>query len=233
MSDANDPTWIQLWVERLEMDPAAWTAGHTLQLLLGRDAPTHVGRADLWELGVTDLVGEVAERFEEWMRTSNLFMNPSRDRGVILGDVAPVPGPASASIVTVERAAGESRAHALTLGHALGGRWKVRRGTVWTLLWPAERKDDVAALVERAAWARRRKSGLLINPESQDAKILVGAWACPVLPALTVPPVPVAPPVPAVPAVSAAPDGMPDDVADDVPDASDDDAEGGVDGGVA
>ena len=26
---------LQLWVERLELDPAAWTAGHTLQLLMG------------------------------------------------------------------------------------------------------------------------------------------------------------------------------------------------------
>lgn len=182
MSETTRPTWIQLWVERLEMDPAAWTAGHTLQLLLGGDAPVRVGRADLWEIAVEDGSPDVAERFETWMRASNLFLNPSRDRGVLLGDVAPVPGESSASVVTVDRGAGESRAHALTLGHALGGRWHVRRGTVWTLVWPVERVTDVPVLADRAAWARRRHSGLLVNPESQDARVLVGEWACPVLP---------------------------------------------------
>jgi hypothetical protein len=174
--------WIQLWVERQAVDPAASTAGHTLQLLLGRDAPVRVGRADLWELLVEGGAEDAATRFETWMRASNLFLNPNRDRGVVLEGVAPVPGPTAASVVTVERGLADSRAHALTLGHALGGKWRVRRGTVWTLLWPPERADDVAALADRAAWARRRSSGLLVNPESQDATVLVGTWACPALP---------------------------------------------------
>ena len=174
--------WIQLWVERQAVDPAASTAGHTLQLLLGRDAPVRVGRADLWELQADDAQADTAARFETWMRASNLFLNPNRDRGVVLEGVAPVPGPSAASVVTVERGLADSRAHALTLGHALGGRWRVRRGTVWTLLWPPERADEVVALADRAAWARRRSSGLLVNPESQDAVVLVGTWACPALP---------------------------------------------------
>jgi hypothetical protein len=174
--------WIQLWVERQAVDPAASTAGHTLQLLLGRDAPVKVGRADLWELQVDGGADDAATRFETWMRASNLFLNPNRDRGVVLEGVAPVPGPSAASVVTVERGLADSRAHALTLGHALGGKWRVRRGTVWTLLWPPERAGDVAALADRAAWARRRSSGLLVNPESQDAVVLVGSWSCPALP---------------------------------------------------
>ncbi|MEP7028863.1 MAG: hypothetical protein ABI960_09740 [Candidatus Eisenbacteria bacterium] len=176
------PAWIQLWVERRAVDPAASTAGHTLQLLLGRDAPVRVGRADLWELRADDAGAGARESFETWMRASNLFLNPNRDRGVLLEGVAPVPGASAAAVVTVERGGGDSRAHALTLGHALGGKWRVRRGTVWTLLWPEERVADVAALAERAAWARRRSSGLLVNPESQDAVVLVGRWACPALP---------------------------------------------------
>ncbi len=181
-------TWIQLWVERLAQDPAAWTATHTLQLLLGKDAPQRVGRADLWELRV-EPKGEaagadesVAERFETWMRGSNLFVNPSRDRGVVLGGVAPLPGPATALVAVVDRGGGGSRAHDITLAHALGGAWRARRGTVWTLAWPPEREADVAELADRAAWARRRSSGLLVNPESQDAVVLVGRWECPVLP---------------------------------------------------
>ena len=173
--------WIQLWVERQAMDPAASTASAALQLLLGRDAPVRVGRADLWELHCQG-EGDAAGRFETWLRGSNLFLNPNRDRGVVLGTVAPVPGPSVASVVTIERGATDSRAHALTLGHALGGAWRVRRGTVWTLAWPAERLDDVAALAEKAAWARRRSSGLLVNAESQDAVVLVGTWANPALP---------------------------------------------------
>jgi hypothetical protein len=192
MSESSRPTWIQLWVERLEMDPAAWTAGHTLQLLLGGDAPARVGRADLWELSVLGTTDDVSERFETWMRASNLFMNPSRDRGVLLGDVAPVPNEASALVVTVDRGSGESRAHALTLGHALGGKWHVRRGTVWTLVWPIERASDVPLLADRAAFARRRQSGLLVNPESQDARVLVGEWVCPVLPGAEDPVLPAA-----------------------------------------
>jgi hypothetical protein len=177
-------TWIQLWVERLALDPAAWTATHTLQLLLGKDAPQRVGRADLWELRVegADAADTLAERFETWMRGSNLFVHPSRDRGVVLGGVAPLPGPAVALVAVVDRGGGTSRAHAITLGHALGGTWRARRGTVWTLAWPPEREADVSELAERAAWARRRSSGLLVNPESQDAVVLVGTWECPVLP---------------------------------------------------
>ncbi len=174
--------WIQLWVERQAVDPAASTAGHTLQLLLGRDAPVRVGRADLWELEVSGADEDAAARFETWMRASNLFLNPNRDRGVLLEGVAPVPGSSVASVVTIERGSADSRAHALTLGHALGGSWRVRRGTVWTLIWPEDRAADVPALAERAAWARRRSSGLLVNPESQDAVVLVGTWACPALP---------------------------------------------------
>jgi hypothetical protein len=177
--------WIQLWVERQALDPAASTASAALQLLLGRDAPVRVGRADLWEL----LAGgdEAPARFETWLRGSNLFLNPNRDRGVVLGGVAPVPGPSVASVVTIERGAADSRAHALTLGHALGGTWRVRRGTVWTLAWPPERLADVPALADKAAWARRRSSGLLVNPESQDAVVLVGTWANPALPNAVLP----------------------------------------------
>jgi hypothetical protein len=174
--------WIQLWVERLAMDPAAGTAAHALQLLLGQDAPVRVGRADLWELQAVDGGDGAAARFEGWLRGSNLFLNPNRDRGVILDGVAPVPGPSAASVITIERGAADSRAHALTLGHALGGKWRVRRGTVWTLLWAPERAADVPALAEKAAWARRRSSGLLVNSESQDAAVLVGEWAIPALP---------------------------------------------------
>ena len=174
--------WIQLWVERQAMDPAASTALAALQLLLGRDAPVKVGRADLWELSATNAGADAGERFETWLRSSNLFLNPNRDRGVVLGGVAPVPGPSVASVVTIERGQPDSRAHALTLAHALGGTWRVRRGTVWTLLWPAERAADVAQLAEKAAWARRRSSGLLVNPESQDAQVLVGTWTNPALP---------------------------------------------------
>ena len=174
--------WIQLWVERQALDPAASTASAALQLLLGRDAPVRVGRADLWELLAEDGTADAAGRFETWLRGSNLFLNPNRDRGVVLGGVAPVPGPSVASVVTMERGAADSRAHALTLGHALGGNWRVRRGTVWTLAWPIERLDDVPVLAERAAWARRRSSGLLVNAESQDAVVLVGTWANPALP---------------------------------------------------
>jgi hypothetical protein len=173
---------MQLWVERLALDPAASTAAHALQLLLGRDAPARVGRADLWELTAEGAGDGASARFDAWVSGSNLFVNPNRDRGVLLDGVAPVPGPSVASVVTIERGAAESRAHALTLGHALGGRWRVRRGTVWTLAWPPERVDDVAKLAERAAWARRRSSGLLVNEQSQDAVVLVGTWACPALP---------------------------------------------------
>lgn len=174
--------WIQLWVERLAMDPAAATAAHALQLLLGQDAPVRVGRADLWELQAEDAGDGAAARFEGWLRGSNLFLNPNRDRGVLLDGIAPVPGPSAASVVTIERGAADSRAHALTLGHALGGRWRVRRGTVWTLLWAPERAADVPVLAETAAFARRRSSGLLVNAESQDAIVLVGEWANPALP---------------------------------------------------
>jgi len=181
---AQSPTWIQLWVERLASDPAAWTALHALQMLMGKDAPIKVGRADLWELRVEPKAGEhdVSDRFETWMRASNLFVNPSRDRGVVLGGVAPLPGPAVALVAVVDRGGAESRAHAITLGHALGGTWRARKGAVWTLGWPAEREADVVALADRAAFARRRSSGLLVNPESQDAVVLVQRWACPVLP---------------------------------------------------
>jgi hypothetical protein len=101
-----------------------------------------------------------------------------------------VPGPSVASVVTIERGTGESRAHALTLGHALGGQWRVRRGTVWTLAWAPERAADVAILADRAAFARRRSSGLLVNEESQDAVVLVGTWSCPALPGAENAPVP-------------------------------------------
>lgn len=176
------PAWIQLWVERLALDPAASTAAHAFQLLLGGDAPVRVGRADLWELRAQDAGDGAAARFEAWLSNSNLFVNPNRDRGVVLDGVAPLPGPSVASVVTIERGTGESRAHGITLGHALGGRWRVRRGTVWTLAWPPERTADVPILADRAAFARRRSSGLLVNEESQDAVVLVGRWACPALP---------------------------------------------------
>lgn len=174
--------WIQLWVERLAMDPAASTASHALQLLLGRDAPVRVGRADLWEIKADGAGDGASARFDGWLRGSNLFLNPNRDRGLLLDGEPPDPGASVASVVTIERGAGDSRAHALTLGHALGGHWRVRRGTVWTLVWAPERVADVPALAEKAAWARRRSSGLLVNEESQDAVVLVGAWACPALP---------------------------------------------------
>ncbi len=180
---------LQLWVERLELDPAAWTAGHTLQLLMGQDAPARVGRADLWEIESGDDAEDAAAgaerhaRFETWMRTSNLFMNPSRDRGKLLDDAAPESGPSIGHVVAVDRGASESRAHALTLGHALGGRWKVRRGTVWTLAWPVERGEDVPTLLETAAFAKRRHTGLLVQPQSQEARLFVHAWDRPALPA--------------------------------------------------
>ena len=181
---------LQLWVERLALDPAAWTAGHALQLLMGQDAPARVGRADLWEIedlgpSPADATGDADRhaRFETWMRSSNLFMNPSRDRGKLLAGSPPEMGAAIGHVVCVDRGAGESRAHALTLGHALGGRWKVRRGTVWTLAWPGERAESVPALLETAAFARRRHTGLLVQPESQEARLFVDAWDCPALPA--------------------------------------------------
>jgi hypothetical protein len=179
----SSPTWIQLWVERLTMDPAAWTAAHTLQLLLGRDAPQRVARADLWELSVEGAEAPIAPRFEAWSKGSNLFVNPSRDKGVLLDGAPPEDGPSVARVVAVDRGANESRAHAITLGHALGGRWRVRRGVVWTLAWPAERAAEVPALVDRAAWARRRRSGLLVNAEAQEARIVHQRWSNPILPA--------------------------------------------------
>jgi len=175
---------LQLWVDRLAMDPAAWTAGHTLQLLMGKDAPIKVGRADLWELESDALASpEGRAAFEAWMRTSNLFVNPSRDRGVVLDDAPPDFGPAIAHVTCVERGAAPSRAHALTLAHALGGTWVVRRGVVWTLAWPAEKAEFVPEFLETAAWARRRKTGLLVQPESQEARLYVHAWDQPALPA--------------------------------------------------
>jgi len=181
---------LQLWVERLSLDPAAWTAGHALQLLMGQDAPARVGRADLWEITADaaspdDAAAWTARRaaFETWMRSSNLFMNPSRDRGRLLDDMPPEFAPSIGHVVCVDRGAGESRAHALTLGHALGGRWKVRRGTVWTLAWAPEKAESVPALLETAAFARRRHTGLLVQPESQEARLFVDAWDRPALPA--------------------------------------------------
>jgi len=180
---------LQLWVERLELDPAAWTAGHTLQLLMSNDAPARVGRADLWEIEALDATDDAAEaaerrkRFEAWMRGSNLFMNPSRDRGKLLDGAPPEGGPTIGHVVAIDKGASESRAHALTLAHALGGRWRVRRGTVWSLSWPAERADQVPALLESAAFARRRHTGLLVQPESQEARLFVDAWDRPALPA--------------------------------------------------
>jgi hypothetical protein len=186
---------LQLWVERLTLDPAAWTAGHALQLLLGKDSPARVGRADLWELTADAEGADVARRFEEWMRASNLFMNPGRDRAQLLAGAPADAAEGTGHVVACERGATDSRAHAITVGHALGGRWSVRRGTVWSLAWPAERKDDVPALLERAAWARRRNSGLLVNAESQDARLFVATWDCPALPA----------PAPAKPAAAPTP----------------------------
>jgi hypothetical protein len=116
------------------------------------------------------------------MRGSNLFMNPGRDRAVMLEGGPADGGEAAGHVVTVDRGAAESRAHALTVGHALGGRWRVRRGTVWTLVWPPERAADVPELLERATWAKRRHSGLLVNPQSQDARLYAAAWDCPALP---------------------------------------------------
>lgn len=176
---------LQLWVERLALDPAAWTAGHALQLLLGKDAPARVGRADLWELevdgGTSDGDDPVAH-FDAWMRASNLFMNPGRDRALLLDGAPGDDGPSCGHVVSIERGLAWSRAHALTVGHALGGRWQVRRGTVWTLEWPAERADEITALLPQAAWAKRRQGGLLVNSESQDARLYVAAWDCPALP---------------------------------------------------
>ena len=178
---------LQLWVERLSLDPAAWTAGHALQLLLGREAPARVGRADLWELEpeATTVEGdgtELVARFDAWMRSSNLFMNPSRDKALLLDGAPGDTGPACGHVVCVERGLATSRAHGLAVGHALGGRWRVRRGTVWTLEWPAEHAEEVAALLPQAAWAKRRQGGLLVNDQSQDARLYVGAWECPALP---------------------------------------------------
>jgi hypothetical protein len=179
-------TWIQLWVEPLAADPASFTALHALQMLMGKDAPVKVGRADLWELHVVPKPGEsdegIADRFETWMRASNLFVNPNRDRGVVLDGVAPLPAPTVALVVVGDLAGSESRAHAITLGHALGGTWRARKGAVWSLAWPTEREDDLPALADRAAYARRRSSGLLVNEQSQGATVLVGRWVCPVLP---------------------------------------------------
>ena len=70
----------------------------------------------------------------------------------------------------------------LAVGHAMGGRWGVRRGTVWTLEWPHELAEEVPALLPQAAWAKRRHGGLLVNEQSQDARLYVGAWECPALP---------------------------------------------------
>jgi hypothetical protein len=183
------PLVLQLWVERLALDPAAWTAAHALQLLLGAtDAPVRVGRADLWELEALDAPdgaearAALAARFDAWMRTSNLFMNPGRDRALVLDGAPGDGGTASAHVVCVDRGLAESRAHGITVGHALGGRWRVRRGNVWTLEWPPERAEDVPGLVEQAAWAKRRHGGLLVNAESQDARLYVAAWDCPALP---------------------------------------------------
>jgi amidophosphoribosyltransferase len=177
---------LQLWVERLALDPAAWTAGHALQLLLGKEAPARVGRADLWELAPEGEMaagnGDLVERFETWMRSSNLFMNPSRDKALVLDGAPGDRGAACGHVVAVERGLASSRAHGLAVGHALGGRWQVRRGTVWTLEWPAEQAEEVPALLPQAAWAKRRQGGLLINVQSQDARLYVGAWECPALP---------------------------------------------------
>lgn len=178
-----NPSLLQLWVERLALDPAAWTAGHALQLLLGAaDAPARVGRADLWELSHEGVPGDAASRFDAWMRSSNLFMNPARDRAVLLAGSPADAGEAVGHVVAVERGGAASRAHALTVGHALGGTWQVRRGVVWTLAWPAERAEEVPELLSRAAWAKRRRSGLLVNLEAQEARLYVAAWDCPALP---------------------------------------------------
>ena len=174
--------WLQLWVERRGLDPAAWTASHALQLLLGGEAPAHLGRADLWELEAEDAGEGLAARFETWTRASNLFLNPGRDRGFVLAGAPPDPVPVTAYVVVCDRGGGEARAHALTLSHALGGRWRARRGTVLTIVWSPERADDVPELADRVAYARRRRSGLLVNDEAQEARILVGEWCCPVLP---------------------------------------------------
>jgi len=181
------PPVLQLWVERLALDPAAWTAAHALQLLLGAtDAPARVGRADLWELEALDAPAdaraELGARFDAWMRTSNLFMNPGRDKALVLDGAPGDNGEATGHVVCVDRGLAESRAHGITVGHAIGGRWRIRRGNVWTLQWAPERAEDVPGLIEQAAWAKRRHGGLLVNAESQDARLYVAAWDCPALP---------------------------------------------------
>ena len=177
---------LQLWVERLALDPAAWTAGHALQLLLGKEAPSRVGRADLWELAPDEATaagdGALVARFDQWMRSSNLFMNPGRDKALVLDGAPGDDGASCGHVVAVERGLATSRAHGLAVGHAMGGRWHVRRGTVWTLEWPGELAEEVPALLPQAAWAKRRHGGLLVNEQSHDARLYVGAWECPALP---------------------------------------------------
>ena len=176
-------TWFQLWVERQALDPSAWTAGHALQLLLGGDAPRTLARGELWEIDGAEAGEDASARFEAWARASNLFMNPTRDRAAVLrGSEPPGTNAATAHVVAVVRSATEARAHAMTLGHALGGRWRVRRGIVWTLRWPLERAAECESLAARAAWAKRRDAGLLVNLESQEARIFVRTWSCPALP---------------------------------------------------
>jgi hypothetical protein len=181
----------QLLVRHRGLDPTTWTALHALRALHPQAAPTALARAVVWEFTWQE-GGDLAARLAQWVGAANWFANPNRDRltwrgaaadptdleagaALVSGGVGSA-GP-GACLITAWRGAGAGPAHSAAAARALGHPVQVRRGELW---WLSSDGGDAVAIL-RAAGAEPA-GGLLANPHSEVARVLVGAVPVPLLP---------------------------------------------------
>ena len=172
------PRCAQAWIELLAGDPEAISA-----LAVARSR-LEAGHEITWlkRLRLFELRGSLPTRprLERLLHASIQFYNPHKERCLVRTaphEAAPIP--AGRPVVVVTERGGERRPAAERWWrHRTGSDIEVREGVAWVLEF-APGADP--ALARELAMVRDRRHGLLCNPHSQDATIVLGKVPLPCL----------------------------------------------------
>jgi hypothetical protein len=181
--------FLELTVSRRGLDPVAWTALHALREMQLPSEPVALARADLWDFELPPRAE--ARTLIEWATSANWFANPSRDlahwrrrpadedrlaRSAVRADGGVGESGEGAYLVVSWIDSLAAPAHERAARRGLGHDVVVRHGHIW---WLATAGAPAGACLEAVIGGSQ--GGLLMNPNSQRARIHLRALPMPAL----------------------------------------------------
>jgi hypothetical protein len=178
----------QILVVLRNADPTALTALSSLRRYLGfGDRLLDLRRRVLWELsGPRE---DSRDTILEALRRGGELWNPNKEMALVRAPGGPI---ADLGTPIPDGGRWESRlawdpdrdldrgVRALRPWRSRG--WRLRRGTLWSLHWQEEDRDERGRLTERAAVCRGAREGLLVHPHLEDVRRIGSEDTVPWLP---------------------------------------------------